>query len=73
MTKGELEQVQESWRTDGQYQKPAGMPVVEVEAGTVLDLDGKQHPHKAIWAASYRCQGEIRLQCVGYERASAAE
>ncbi|KAI9865430.1 MAG: hypothetical protein M1813_002320 [Trichoglossum hirsutum] len=38
MTKEDLEQLREAQRTGGHYEKPPGMPVIEVEAGTILDF-----------------------------------
>jgi hypothetical protein len=38
MTKEDLEQLREAQRTGGYYEKPPGMPVIEVEAETILDF-----------------------------------
>lgn len=38
MTEEDLELVRESWRTGGAWEKPEGMPVIEIDVGTILDF-----------------------------------
>ncbi|KAI9775867.1 MAG: hypothetical protein M1839_000741 [Geoglossum umbratile] len=64
MTKMDLESLQESWRTGGNWDRPADMPIIELEAGTILDfgnstLAKRSGQHTITAYSDWNCQGAI--------------
>jgi hypothetical protein len=69
MTKEELEKVQESWRTGADWEKPADMPIIEVEPGTILDfgsnntaLTKRSGDHYIGASSDWNCGGNLIVQ-----------
>ncbi|KAH0557188.1 hypothetical protein GP486_005024, partial [Trichoglossum hirsutum] len=67
MTAAEITALESSWTTGAAWTMPAGMPVVNVDAGTVLDFANKTHAkrsgqHLIGACAGSNCGGTLLVQ-----------